>query len=177
MRAEANLGDRGESERTYAHLIELWTCGVRDYHSLLSGYLTGNSIFVVAIGFLVARQPGSPIFTLLVLLLGVFGILMSLQMAIVLGRFSAQNELWEWQLRGIERTADWAQRKLFVDLHRFRDRQEPLEDKANDPSVMRAPWVLRQQRQWWAHRAVTFPLFFGTIYGLFLIWGVIQFLG
>jgi hypothetical protein len=36
------------------------------------------------------------------MILCVFGILMVLQMAIVLGRFSAQIALWEWQLRGSE---------------------------------------------------------------------------
>lgn len=25
-----------------------------------------------------------------------------------------------------------------------------------------------------AHRAVSFPWFFGTVYGLFLLWGLIQ---
>ena len=31
---------------TYNHLITLWTSGVRDYHTMLSDYLTANSIFV-----------------------------------------------------------------------------------------------------------------------------------
>src|SRR5690242_14849664 len=76
-------------------------CGhrVRDYHSLLSDYLTANSIFVAAIGLLLARQPLTLIFTLLVIILCLFGVLMTLQMAIVLGRFSAQTSLWEWQDR------------------------------------------------------------------------------
>ena len=161
-------------ERTYTNLINLWTSGVRDYHSLLSDYLTANSIFVAAIGFLVTQRPASLIFSLLVPILCVFGILMTLQMAIVLGRFSAQNDLWEWQLRGIENSTDWTERRLFIDLYRFKDRQETLENKANEPSVFPPNWVLRHHRQWWAHRATTFPLFFGIIYGLFLIWGLTQ---
>ena len=35
-------------------------------------------------------------------------------------------------------------------------------------------WAFRQHRQWWAHRAISFPWFFGTVYGLFLLWGVTQ---
>ena len=124
MNIDADQADT--SRRTYQNLLELWAAGVRDYHSLLTGYLTANSIFVAAIGFLVTRQPISLIFSLLVLILCIFGLLISLQMAIVLGRFSAQNELWEWQLRGIERLPGWTDRKLFVDLRRFRDLQEPL---------------------------------------------------
>jgi len=47
----------GESlEQAYKSLIDLWTAGVRDYNSLLSDYLTANSIFVAAIGFYL---PGS----------------------------------------------------------------------------------------------------------------------
>ena len=46
-------------ERSYENLVSLWTSGVRDYHSLLSDYLTANSIFVAAIGFLLARQPAT----------------------------------------------------------------------------------------------------------------------
>jgi hypothetical protein len=172
MKPDADPTEAGRLERTYKNLIDLWTSGVRDYHSLLSDYLTANSIFVAAIGFLVTQRPASLIFSLLVPVLCVFGLLMTLQMAIVLGRFSAQNDLWEWQLRGIEKAAGWTDRRLFEDLHRFRDRQESLEDKSNEPALLSPNRVLRLHRQWWAHRATTFPLFFGIIYGLFLIWGL-----
>jgi hypothetical protein len=164
-------------ERTYDRLVELWTSGVRDYHSLLSDYLTANSIFVAVIGFLVARQPVTLLFTLLILLLCVFGLLMTLQMGIVLGRFSAQNGLWEWKLRGIERMAPWMQPKLFLDLHRFRHEKASLEDRMNEPPAFHPNWAVRQQRQWWARRAISFPLFFGSVYGLFFLWGVIQLVG
>ena len=119
--------ESADPQTTYRNLLELWTSGVRDYHSLLSDYLTANSIFVAAIGFLLAREPFSLIFTLLVIILCLFGILMVLQMAIVLGRFSAQTSLWEWQLRGIESSGHWKQAKLFVDLHRYRDLHQSLE--------------------------------------------------
>ena len=161
-------------ETTYRHLIELWTSGVRDYHSLLSDYLTANSIFVAAIGFLLARQPLTRIFTLLVIILCLFGVLMTMQMAIVLGRFSAQTALWEWHLRGIERGEHWKQPKLFVDLHRYRDRHEALIEKGNDPPLVEPNWAVRQHRQWWARREVSFPLFFGTVYLLFLAWSLTE---
>ncbi len=159
---------------TYDNLIDLWTSGIRDYHSLLSDYLTANYIFVAALGFLIARQPVTLIFTLLVILLCISGILITLQMAIVLGRFTAQVAVWEWQLRSVEGTTSWNQRKLFTDLHRFRDRHESLEDDRNDPPVLRPKWAIRRYRPWWAHREVSFPLFFGGIYSLFLIWGIAQ---
>ena len=166
--------ESADPQTTYRNLLELWTSGVRDYHSLLSDYLTANSIFVAAIGFLLAREPFSLIFTLLVIILCLFGILMVLQMAIVLGRFSAQTSLWEWQLRGIESAGHWKQPKLFVDLHRYRDRHEPLEDEANDPPVVNPTWAVRRHRQWWARRELSFPLFFGIVYVLFLIWSLTQ---
>lgn len=166
--------DNTDPQTTYRNLLELWTSGVRDYHSLLSGYLTANSIFVAAIGFLLARQPITLIFAVLIVILCFFGVLMALQMAIVLGRFSAQTALWEWQLRGIERAGQWNQPKLFVDLHRYRDRHESLEEEGNDPPVVHPTWATRQHRQWWAHREFSFPLFFGIVYGLFLIWSLTQ---
>jgi hypothetical protein len=169
--------DDADPNLTYRHLLDLWTSGVRDYHSLLSDYLTANSIFVAAIGLLLARQPLALIFNLLVVILCLFGVLMTLQMAIVLGRFSAQTTLWEWHLRGIENAGHWTQPKLFVDLHRYRDRHESLTEQGNDPPVVLPTWAVRQHRQWWARREVSFPLFFATVYVLFLAWSLTQLVG
>jgi len=166
-----------DPEITYRHLLDLWTSGVRDYHSLLSDYLTANSIFVAAIGLLLTRQPLALIFSLLVIVLCLFGVLMTVQMAIVLGRFSAQTSLWEWHLRGIECGRDWKQPKLFFDLYRYRDRHESLTEQGNDPPAIHPNWALRQHRQWWARREFSFPLFFGTVYMLFLAWSLSQLVG
>lgn len=174
MEREPDQGKQGTREHTYTNLIELWTCGIRDYHSLLSDYLTANSIFVAAIGFLLARPSLPFIFTLVVLILCLFGILMAIQMAIVLGRFSAQNTLWEWRIRGIEKDVQGMSYKLFSDLRRFQHGHETLTDAENDPPQFSPNWAIRQHRQWWARREVSFPLFFGIIYALFLVWGIIQ---
>ena len=113
--------EASDLDSTYNSLLTLWTSGIRDYHSLLSDYLTANSIFVAVLGFLLARQPVTVLFSIVIIILCMFGMLMSLQMAIVLGRFSTQNFIWEWRLRGIEQAANWRKPTLFVDLHRFRD--------------------------------------------------------
>ncbi|OFW41931.1 MAG: hypothetical protein A3J28_01505 [Acidobacteria bacterium RIFCSPLOWO2_12_FULL_60_22] len=176
MNREANREDPQDTERTYSNLVQLWTSGVRDFHSLLAAYLTANSIFVAAIGFLLSRQSVEKVFTLVVLVLCILGVLITLQMALVLARFDAQNSLWEWQLRGIERTPQWSRRKLFVDLYRFRDQKEALKNEENIPPAFEPNWILRQHRQWWARRAVSFPVYFGIIYGVFLIWSVTQLL-
>ena len=161
-------------DSTYNSLVTLWTSGIRDYHSLLSDYLTANSIFVAAMGFLLARQPATILFSILIIILCLFGMLMSLQMAIVLGRFSTQNFIWEWRLRGIEQSGSWHKPRLFVDLHRFRDQHMPLEQPGCDPPTVSPTWAIRQHRQWWARREISFPLFFGIVYGLFLLWGMTQ---
>ena len=161
-------------ERTYAHLLTLWTSGVRDYHSLLSAYLLAHSIFVAVIGLFVSRHPMTLTFAIVITLLSVFGILLCLQMAIVLGRFSAQNALLEWQLRGIEGAPHWTDRRLFSGLRWLRERHEPWTESGNDPSTFNPNWAFRTHRQWWAHRAVSFPLFFGSVYGLFLVWTLAQ---
>ncbi|MBX3124239.1 MAG: hypothetical protein KF854_14210 [Nitrospira sp.] len=158
----------------YNHLLTLWTSGVRDYHTMLSDYLTANSIFVAVIGLLVSRESLALPFTLVIVLLSTIGILMSAQMAIVLGRFSGQNALWEWQLRGIESMPDWLDRKPVSTLYRLREHRETIVDDTNEPRSFAPSWAFRQHRQWWAHRAVSFPWFFGTVYGLFLLWGVTQ---
>lgn len=158
----------------YNHLLTLWTSGVRDYHTMLSDYLTANSIFVAVIGLLVSRESLAVPFTLVIVLLSAIGILMSAQMAIVLGRFSGQNALWEWQLRGIESMPDWLDRKPVSTLYRLREHRETIVDDTNEPRSFAPSWAFRQHRQWWAHRAVSFPWFFGTVYGLFLLWGVTQ---
>ena len=54
------------------------------------------------IGLLVSRESVALPFTLVIVLLSVIGILMSVQMAIVLGRFTAQQSFRECHLRGIE---------------------------------------------------------------------------
>lgn len=174
MEQNANLAGPRGAKHTYDNLIDLWTSGVRDYHSLLSDYLMANSIFVAAVGFLLSRQPVELLLSFLVIILCIFGILMALQMAIVLGRFSAQNTVWEWQLRGIERSPAWTHRKLFVDLSLFRDSQQTLENRENDLPSLSPDWAVRQHRQWWARREISFPLFFGIAYVLLLLWGVLQ---
>jgi hypothetical protein len=120
-------------ETTYDHLITLWTSGVRDYHTMLSDYLTANSIFVAAIGLILSRESPAMSFTVLILLLCIFGILLCLQMAIVLGRLSGQNALWEWQLRGIELAQDWQGQKLVTGLYRLHETRQPIEDMQNEP--------------------------------------------
>ena len=159
---------------TYEHLLTLWTSGVRDYHTMLSDYLTANSIFVAVIGLLVSRESLSSPFTILIVLLSVFGILLCWQMAIVLGRFSGQNALWEWQLRGIEQAPQWTGHKLLTGLHQLHESRQPIEDPRNDPPVFEPNWAFRQRRQWWGHRAVSFPWFFGSVYSLFLLWAATQ---
>jgi hypothetical protein len=159
-------------ETTYDHLITLWTSGVRDYHSMLSDYLTANSIFVAVIGLIVSRESLAFSFTLLIVLLCIIGILLCLQMAIVLGRLSGQNALWEWQLRGIELAQEWQGQKLITVLNRLHEARQPVEDPRNEPPVFKPNWAFRQHRQWWAHRAVSFPWFFGCVYGLLFVWAV-----
>lgn len=159
---------------TYEHLLTLWTSGVRDYHMMLSAYLTANSIFVAVIGLMVSRESFALLFTLLIILLSVFGILLCWQMAIVLGRFSGQNALWEWRLKGIEQAPEWKERQLISDLHRLHETKLPIEDFSNAPPVFIPNWAFRQHRRWWAHRAISFPWFFGCVYSLFLLWAVTQ---
>jgi hypothetical protein len=161
-----SASDISDLDSGYEHLLMLWTSGVRDYHSMLSDYPTANYIFVAVIGLIVSRESATLSLTVLILLLCIFGILLCLQMVIVLGRLSGQNALWEWRLRGIERTQEWWGPKLITGLHKLHETQQPIEDLSNEPPVFKPNWAFRQHRQWWAHRAVSFPWFFGCVYGL-----------
>ena len=157
---------------TYEHLLTLWTSGVRDYHTMLSDYLTANSIIVMVIGLIVSRESHTLPLTVLIVLLCVFGILLCLQMAIVLGRLSGQNALWEWRLRGVEQYPEWHKEKLVTSLRRLHEIRQPIEDQRNEPTVFEPNWAFRQHRQWWAHRAISFPWFFGSVYAVLLVWSV-----
>lgn len=174
------MGDRMTDEhkepldRTYEHLLMLWTSGVRDYHSMLSDYLTANSIFAAVLGLLVSRESLSLPIMVLIVLLCIFGLLLCLQMAIVLGRFSGQNAFWEWQLRGIEQNPEWPGQLHLTSLYHLHKTREPIADRQNEPPVFTPNWAFRHHRRWWAHRAISFPIFFGCVYGLFLLWAAIQ---
>src|SRR5689334_6615566 len=138
-----------DAERTYANLVNLWTSGVRDYHSLLNAYITANSVFVATIGLLISRQSASKIFFLLVLALSVCGILIILQMAILLGRFDSQNALWEWRMRGMERSPNWKHLTLFQDLYHLRNERRTLEDPDNMPTRFFPGRAFIIHRRWW----------------------------
>ncbi len=159
---------------TYERLLMLWTSGVRDYHTMLSDYLTAHSIFVAVIGLIVSRGMLPLSFPILIVLLCAFGVLMCLQMAIVLGRLSGQNALWEWWLRGIEQASGWERQQLISSLYQLHETRQPIQDPRNEPPVFQPNWAFRQHRQWWAHRAVSFPWFFGSVYGVFLVWAAAQ---
>ena len=163
-------------DSTYERLLTLWTSGVRDYHTMLSDYLTAHSIFVAVIGLILSRERVAFSFTVLIVLLCVFGVLLCLQMAIVLGRLSGQNALWEWRLRGVEQDPAWQAEQLMTSLYRLHEVRQPIEDRRNEPSVFEPNWAFRRHRQWWAHRAISFPWFFGSVYALLLIWSVTKLL-
>lgn len=163
-----------DPERTYQNLVNLWASGIRDYQGLLTSYITANSVFVATIGLLISRQSSSSIFNLLVLALSVCGILITLQMAIMLGRFDSRNALWEWRMRGIENSTGWKHLTLFHDLYILRNQKHTLEDAGNNPVQFYPGWAMNTHRQWWARRAVSFPLFFGFIYLLFFVWSLTQ---
>jgi hypothetical protein len=161
-----------ELDLTYKHLLTLWTSGVRDYHTMLSVYLTANSIIVAVIGLIASREPLALSFVVLIALLCVFGILLCLQMAIVLGRLAGQNALWEWRLRGVEQDPKWHKEKLMTGLRQLHETRKPIEDRRNKPIIFKPNWAFRQQRQWWAHRAISLPWFFGIVYAVLLVWSI-----
>ena len=163
-------------DATYEHLLTLWTSGVRDYQSMLSDYLMANSIIVMVIGLIVSRESHTLPLTVLIVLLCIFGILLCLQMAIVLGRLSGQNALWEWRLRGIELDPAWHKERLMTSLHQLHEIRHPIEDRRNEPTVFVPNWAFRQHSQWWAHRAISFPWFFGSVYALLLAYSVTKLL-
>ncbi len=163
-------------DATYEYLLTLWTSGVRDYQSMLSDYLMANSIIIMVIGLIVSREFHAPPLTVLIVLLCIFGILLCLQMAIVLGRLSGQNALWEWRLRGVEQSPEWHKEKLMMGLHSLHEFRHPIEDLQNEPTIFVPNWAFRQHRQWWAHRAISFPWFFGIVYALLLVYSVTKML-
>ena len=66
---------KADPNSTYERPLTRWTSGVRDYHTMLSDYLTANSIFVAVIGLIVSRESPALSFTVLIVVLCIFGIL------------------------------------------------------------------------------------------------------
>jgi hypothetical protein len=96
------------------------------------------------------------------MILCVFGILMVLQMAIVLGRFSAQIALWEWQLRGSELETTWTQPQLFIRLQRYRDHHLAIEDQRNNPPSYTPPGHSTSTGNGGPAASSVFPYFSGS---------------
>lgn len=163
----------------YASLLNLWSSGIRDYHSLFSAYLTANSIFVAAT-LLLFKELFS-VCTGLLFLIGflavcIVGCLIALQMAIALSRFSAQNALIGWRIRSIERGFDNERVKILTDIWAFREKRKSFHDSDNDPQCFKPNRAIRIHRKRWAIRAKLLPWLFLAVYSLCMICGVIGYL-
>jgi hypothetical protein len=97
-------------------------------------------------------------------------------MALRPGRGSGQTAVGAWRWRGVEHDPEWQKEKLVTSLNRLHEVRQPIEDRRNEPTVFEPNWAFRQHRQWWAHRAISFPWFFGSVYALLLIWSVTKLL-
>lgn len=155
----------------YTHLLNLWSNGVRDYHSLMSAYLTANSLLVAAIGLGFSQRATSQneLDMQLPVALCLAGIVVAFQMGLALRRFSAQNALWEWKLRDRENSIQ--QNGLFTELYQFAKKQTPLtaQSEQTKPRTFRPKWATRVQRHWWARRSAVLPWVFGGVYAFFLV--------
>ena len=61
-------------------------------------------------------------------------------------------------------------------LYRLHETRQPIEDRRNEPTVFEPKRAFRWHRQWWAHRAISFTWFFGSMYAWLLVWSVTQWL-
>ena len=52
---------------------------------------------------------------------------------------------------------EWRERKPVSGLYRLREHRETIVDETNEPRIFEPSWAFRQHRQWWAHRAISFP--------------------
>ena len=160
----------------YSSLLNLWSSGIRDYHSLFSAYLTANSIFIAATVLLFMELfQGCYDWPILVgfIIVCFIGCLIALQMAIALGRFSAQNGLIGWRIRGIERNFADEQIKILTDIWKFREKKETIEDSDNDPPSWEPNRAIRVHRRKWAIRSKLVPWLFLGAYLTLLLFGVV----
>lgn len=156
-----------ELEKDYEMLISLWSNGVRDYHSLFSGYLTANSIFVAAVLLLFKELCSSPdnlIIKLGILIISAFGAFIAFQMAVALGRFSAQNALIEWRARKIEYGSSWKRFKILSDIREVKENQNGIHDEESIPKLFMPNWALRVHRKKYAGRSQLLPKLFILLY-------------
>jgi len=159
-------------KKSHDSLQSLWSTGTGDYHSLFSAYLTANSIFIaalVALSIVISEDKAKLVYVLGFALLSIIGVAIAVQMALALGRFSAQNYFFEWKLRGIENHPEWSGTVLFRDLWAFREKRECLKDENNDPKCITPNWAIRNHRKKFARRSQMLPWLFFSVYILCLI--------
>jgi len=160
--------------------VNLWTSGIRDYHSLTSTYVTANSFLITALAFLLKDIPNGDGSDKLIpsLAICIVGLYLVLQMYFAQSRFRAQNIYWEFNLIKLENESKCdckkkSRRPIFT---RWKQFMECGCDKNMVEFLDREyekDFGMKHHRSWFAQRMKTFPLIFACIY-LFMISFIIK---
>ena len=145
-------------DKDYETLAMLWSAGVGHYHSLFYSYLTAHAFFVAAatVTLAVLAQQHEILLLIVLTLVCLLGVFIGFQMAVALGRFSAENVMFEYRLRGLEHQEGFDRARIFTDLWNFRENVMPV----NIPGLetqFKPKWPIRVHRRWFGYRSRTLP--------------------
>jgi len=157
---ELKFGNTAEDmSKSYENLINLWTSGVSQYHSLTLAYLTANSILMAAIGVILSSKYfyKSNLY-LISMMFSLAGLIICIQMYIALGSLRSQNAYFERCLRILERRS--YKYNIFTNLYKFRELGKILPREYDEEDF--PPYAaVRFNREWWAQRIRILPVLFG----------------
>ena len=150
----------------YNLYASLRASGTRDYISLNSAYLTGNSILIASISiFWRARNNINNLeITSIIVILSLSGIFLSFQMGLAQTRIRVLNIMYEIQLRDIEDKQTWLPR-IYTDWEIIaqQNKLDTISDYLQDENFLKLD-SLKWASKWWGARMKLLPWIFCFMY-------------
>ncbi len=162
----------------YGYLVSLFSNGRRDYHNLTTTYVTGNSLLITAIAFLMGLLYENVSVALVIIPITWLGLWLCYNLKIAQGVLGSLNSYFIRELRIFEKRTAVLSRRYFSDYDdllkaRAKGRVEKLDDSDyGESDFVIYPWA-KVYRYGFARRMHLFPLIFGFIYGLIMLYCII----
>ncbi len=163
----------------YSILISLFSNGRRDYYNLTRTYVTGNSLLLTSIAFIINALVKGDILFLAIIIMAIcfLGLWLCYNFKIAQERLSTYNAYWEREIRILEKTyacASIISRSYFSRLLDFENGDIWLEaedgPEDGESAFGRSHWIKEQtHKKDHARRMKLFPLIFGLIFGLIIL--------
>lgn len=161
----------------YGNLISLFTNGRRDYHNLTSTYVTGNSLLITAIAFLMRPLFDGNNLDIAIIIIPItsLGMWLCYNLKIAQGMLRSSNSYFNRELWIFEKRTHILSRSYFSRYHEFLGKGK-IEEEFGEKEFVLYPWANFHKRGY-ALRMRLFPLIFGFIYGLIMFYCIVLVIG